>query len=87
MYLVKRQWTNAKKQEVNGYRYDSAFEAQYGLFLEAELKAKRIISFERQVTIPLVVNDYTLTTYRIDFIVNHLYVTKEDVECKGCHTN
>lgn len=87
MYQVKKQWTNAKKQFVNGFRYDSCFEAQYGMFLESELKAKRIKSFERQVNIPLEVNGYLVCTYRIDFIVYHLDGIIEYVETKGMHTD
>lgn len=87
MYQIKKQWTNSKKQIVNGFRYDSGFEAQYGMFLESELKAKRIIKFGRQINLPLVVNDYKVCYYRIDFIVYHLDGTTEYVEVKGYQTD
>lgn len=87
MYQIKKQWTNAKKQIVNGFRYDSGFEAQYGMFLESELKAKRITKYDRQINLPLVVNDYKVCDYRIDFIVYHLDGTTEYVEVKGYQTD
>lgn len=87
MYYVKKQWTNAKKQVVNGFRYDSGFEATYGMFLESELKAKHIKGFERQVNLDLVVNDYKVCQYRIDFIVYHLDGITEYIETKGYHTD
>lgn len=88
MYQVKRQWSShIKKQVVNGFRYDSGFEAQYGMYLESELKAGRIKSFERQVNLPLIVNGYQVCTYRIDFIVNHLDGTREFCETKGYQTD
>jgi hypothetical protein len=87
MYQIKKQWTNAKKQVVNGFRYDSGFEATYGMFLESELKAKRIKSFERQVNIPLEVNGYLVCTYRIDFIVYYNDGITEYTEVKGYQTD
>lgn len=86
MYYVKKQWTNAKKQVLNGFRYDSGFEATYSLFLDSELKAGRIESYERQVNIPLIVNGYVVCTYRIDYIVHHKDGITEYVECKGYQT-
>lgn len=87
MYQIKKQWTNAKKQVVNGFRYDSGFEATYGMFLESELKAKRIKNFDRQINLPLIVNDYKVCDYRIDFIVYHLDNSTEYVEVKGYQTD
>lgn len=87
MYQVKRQWTNAKKQIVNGFRYDSGFEATYGLYLEGELKAGKIERFERQINIPLIVNGYKVCDYRIDFIVYHKDGITEYVEVKGYQTD
>ena len=85
MYQIKKQWTNAKKQVVNGFRYDSGFEATYGMFLESELRAKRIKYFDRQINLPLIVNDYKICDYRIDFIVYHNDGITEYVETKGRH--
>ncbi|MHB8580818.1 MAG: DUF1064 domain-containing protein [Ignavibacteriaceae bacterium] len=87
MYQIKKQWTNAHKQLVNGFRYDSGFEAQYGMFLESKLKAKRIKNFDRQINIPLIVNDYKVCDYRIDFFVYHLNNSTEYVEVKGYQTD
>ncbi|MHB8580116.1 MAG: DUF1064 domain-containing protein [Ignavibacteriaceae bacterium] len=87
MYQIKRQWTNANKQLVNGFRYDSGFEAQYGMFLESELNAKRINNFDRQINLPLIVNGYKVCDYRIDFIVYHLDNSTEYVEVNGYQTD
>ena len=83
MYYVKKQWTNAKKQEYKGFRYDSGFEAQYAMFLESELKAKRIQAYDKQVNLDLEVNGYRVCQYRIDFIVYHNDGITEYIECKG----
>jgi hypothetical protein len=56
------------------------------MFLESELKAKRIIKFDQQINLPLVVNGYKVCDYRIDFIVYHLDNTTEYVEVKGYQT-
>jgi hypothetical protein len=87
MYTVKKQWTNAKKQEYNGFRYDSGFEATYAMFLDGELKAKRIKGYDRQVNLDLVVNNFKICQYRIDFVVYHLDGTTEYVEVKGYQTD
>ncbi len=87
MYQIKKQWTNANKQVVNGFRYDSGFEATYGMFLESELKAKRIKNFDRQINLPLIVNEYNVCDYRIDFIVYHLDNSTEYAEVKGYQTD
>jgi len=87
MYYVKKQWTNAQKQTYNNYSYDSKFEAGYAMFLDSELKAKRISSYEKQVNLDLIVGSYIVCQYRIDFIVYHNDGTTEYVETKGYQTD
>jgi hypothetical protein len=82
MYQIKKSWTTAKKTNYNGYIYDSKFEAGYAQELALRKKAGDIIDYEKQVTLPLIVNGYQVCTYRIDFIVYHDGLT-EYVEVKG----
>jgi len=87
MYFQKTRWTNARKQEYNGFRYDSGFEAAYAMELDQRLKNKEIKSYERQVNLDLVVNNFIVCQYRIDFIIYHLDGTLEYVETKGYPTD
>lgn len=84
MHYIQKHWgKKAKKQEYKGFRYDSGFEAQYAMFLDSELKANKIKSYDRQVNLDLVVNGYRVCQYKIDFIVYHHDNTTEYVEVKG----
>ena len=87
MYQVYKKWTTAKKQEYNGFRYDSGFEANYAAELDLRIKAKEIKSYDRQVNLNLIVNDFIVCTYRIDFIIHHNDETLEYVETKGYQTD
>lgn len=51
--------------------------------LDLRIKAKDIKGFDRQVNLDLIVNNYIVSTYRIDFNVYHNDGIKEYVECKG----
>lgn len=86
MYRVYKKWTNAKKNNYNGYIYDSKFEASYAKELDLRVKAKDIKNYDRQVTLELIVNGYIVCRYRIDFIVYHNDGIIEYVECKGWPT-
>lgn len=83
VYLEKRRGSTAKKMEYDGYLYDSKFEAGYAQELDLRVKAKDIKSWERQKTLELVVNNYVVCTYKIDFIIYHNDDTIEYVETKG----
>lgn len=85
-YKYNKYYSNAKKQVYNGYRYDSKFEASYAMELDLRVKAKDIKSYDRQINLDLVVNDYKICQYRIDFVVYHNDGTTEYVECKGYPT-
>lgn len=54
-----------------GIRYDSKVEAAHGAKLELLQKAGEVLSFERQVKIPLEVNGELVTTFRCDFLVHY----------------
>lgn len=47
------------------------------------LKAKEIKSWEKQKRIPLIVNNYHIADYIIDFIVHHNDGVTEYIETKG----
>src|ERR1035437_8118780 len=87
MYYLSKKWTTAKKQEYNGFRFDSGFEASYAAELDLRIKAKDIKGYDKQINLDLIVNDYVVCQYRIDFIVYHLDGTKEFVETKGYATD
>lgn len=86
MYYVKNSYKTVKKQEYDGFRYMSRFEASYAQELDFRLKAKEFVSWEKQVSIPLIVNGYRVCTYIIDFIIHHHDGTLEYVETKGFPT-
>ena len=82
-YFVKNKWTTSKKTRVGDHIYDSGFEADYARELHLRKAAGEIKDWEKQKTLDLVVNEYLVCTYRIDFIVYHLDDTVEYVETKG----
>ena len=82
-YRIKKKWTSAKRNEYNGYIYDSKFESQHAQDLDLLLIAGEIEKWERQVNIPLIVNGYEVCKYRIDFIVYHNDGVIEYQELKG----
>ena len=83
----KPSYFGTKKQEHNGYQYDSKFEAGYAQELELRQKVGDIKSFDRQKNLDLIVNGYVVCQYRIDFIVYHNDGSIEYVECKGYATD
>lgn len=86
MYQVKKKWTNAKGCSYRNSQYDSSFEMQYAIFLDSQQKTGKILKYERQVKIPLIVNGYLICNYYIDYLVYYPDGTKEYVECKGWAT-
>lgn len=81
-YQVKTYFKTAKKTEYKGVMYDSKFEAQQAYELDMLQKAGEIIKWEKHVRLPLIVNNYIVCEYEIDFIVYRDGET-EYVECKG----
>ena len=86
VYLEKKRWSTSKKQTYDGYLYDSKFEAGYAQELDLRVKAKDIKSWEKQKKLELVVNNYVVCTYKIDFIITHNDDSLEYVETKGYAT-
>lgn len=82
MFYTKNSYYNVKKSGKN----DSKFEAGVAQRLELEKKGKLIKDFKEQVSIPLIVNNYVVCTYRIDFVIEHNDGTTEYLEAKGFAT-
>lgn len=74
----------------DGYNYSSKLEADYARMLDTLKKAKdktqRVVSWKRQVRVPLEVNGIKVTTYVIDFVVQYADGREEWVETKGMET-
>lgn len=66
---------------------DSKFENGKAQQLELLKKAGEIVDFREQVKIPLVVNNYHICNYFIDFEVEHKDGTIEYIETKGYATD
>lgn len=64
----KRKYHN-HTQVHNGIQYHSKLEANYAAQLDYRIQAKDIKGYERQVKIPLKINDILIANYYIDFIV------------------
>lgn len=58
-------------------------EARVRYELQKQLEANEIIAWKGQVDVPLVVNGMKVTTYRVDFVVDHLDGTTEYIEVKA----
>jgi Protein of unknown function (DUF1064) len=65
--FFKKTKFNNVRQTFNGYSYDSKLEARVAADLELRVKAKDIISYERQFKIDLRINDKHLANYFCDF--------------------
>jgi len=84
-YYQKTYYKTAKKSDYNGIIYDSKFEANYAFELDMLKKAGEIIDWEPHKKLDLIVNDYVVCTYEIDFVVYRDGET-EYIETKGYPT-
>lgn len=85
-WTQKTKYFNTKKVNYNNKAYDSKFEADYGATLELRKRSGEIEGFDTHIRIPLIVNEYTVCDYYIDFIIYHKDGTEEYVETKGWAT-
>ena len=86
-WLHRSGWQTAKTTKYNGSYYDSKFEAGYAMYLDSEMRAGRIESYERQVDFELHgPNGTKIWTYRADFVVTLPDGSKEIHEPKGFRT-
>ena len=82
MYTARYKYYSTKK--ANGF--DSKFEAGKAQELELLKKAGEIVDYQKQVKIPLIVNNYIICNYYMDFVVEHNDGTLEYLEMKGFAT-
>lgn len=78
---------NAVPKVYKGVKYHSTKEADYAKKLDILKKAKKIISWERQLPIKLLVNDALVCTYVMDFVAKMPDGHKQYIEVKGYKTN
>lgn len=83
MYNQKYTYYNVKKQGKN----DSKFEAGKAQELTLLKRAGEIKDFKEQVKLALVVNDFHICNYYIDFVIEHNDGTIEYLETKGYPTD
>ena len=74
----------------NGYTYMSRKEALYAaeldLLKKAHMPANRVVSYQRQVKVPLHVNGKVVANYYCDFLVKYADGREEFQEVKGFET-
>lgn len=70
-----------------GKDFDSAAEFKYAQMLKIEQRAGRVVSWERQVRLPIAPEGLTLCTYVADFVVLLPDGRRRVVECKGLWTD
>ncbi len=83
---MKRSKYRNKWTEYNGARYASRREARYAADLDLLVRAKEIVSWRRQIRVPLIVNERKITTYTLDFEIKHNNGELEYIEVKGYPT-
>ena len=77
---------NARKTEYNGMLFDSKKEADYCRQLDLLKKATgkdQVVSYQRQIPFKCMVGGKTITTYKLDFLVQYADRT-EYIDVKGC---
>lgn len=75
-----------KKTLYNGYVYDSKAEANYASMLDLRLRGKDILSWEKQVKFPIVINGNKVCTYICDFVITNKDKSQEFIDVKGVRT-
>lgn len=88
-YAPRSNKYGAKRTEYNGVIFDSAKEAKIAQELDLQMHAQgpdRVDSWERQIRIPLFVNNRKVATYIRDFLVRYANGRKVLVEAKGLWT-
>lgn len=77
----------AKKTIYNGNRYDSVKEASYAQQLDvlknAKMKQERVIDVDRQVRLPIKIDNVLICTYICDFRVTYQDGRIEHIDVKG----
>lgn len=88
MYLQKSGAKyHSETSQVNGVTYQSKFEAAYAQELDLRVRAREIVSWERQIKCEIVIDGIKICTYWVDFLVHYPNGDKELVETKGFETD
>lgn len=82
-YNVDNSAAGKLARQYRGVTYDSLAEARYAAQLDIRLKAGQILEWERQVTVPLIVNGSLVGRMIADFKITHLNQRQEFIEVKG----
>ena len=82
MFTQRNRYYSAKKAGNN----DSKFEAGKANELALLKRAGEIKDFKEQVVLELIVNNFIVCTYKIDFVIQHNDGTTEYLETKGYPT-
>lgn len=85
-YYKKTKYKN-KKTVYNGNKYDSKKEAKYAYQLNLRLRAKDIKKWQRQVRMPIYINNKKICVYILDFKITHNDNSIEFVDVKGFETD
>lgn len=75
-----------KKTVVDGIVFDSRKEANYYGMLKLRLLAKDILSFERQIKMPVSIKGMHVCNYIADFKILHPGGREEVIDVKGIRT-
>lgn len=82
-YWKRPQKFHNVKVERDGFHYDSKLEAEVGAQLELRMKSGDIKEIKRQVTFPLDIKGYHITSYRADFLCTMSDDSLQVFEAKG----
>lgn len=85
--LKRSKYGNKRVKTTLGKTYDSKGEAAYAAHLQALKLAGEILSWERQVRIPLMIGKHKLCTYVMDFVIHNDSQTVTLCEYKGYVTD
>lgn len=76
-----------KKTVYNGCMYDSKREAAYAQELDLRLRGHDIKAWQRQIRIPIRVQETKICDYIVDFRIEHVNKSIEFVDIKGMQTD
>lgn len=76
-----------KVTEYKGVKYHSKKEAHYAMMLDALIKRGEVLSWQGQVSFPIVIGEAKICTYICDFVVEYSDGRQEVVDVKGFKTD
>jgi len=89
-YGIRNDAAGVSRRTYKGIEYHSQLEARYAASLDLRRKATssldRIRNWRRQIPVKLEVNGFLITTYIVDFLIEHMDGHEEWIEVKGYET-